>query len=334
MILFVIILAIISLYGIKIREDKETVLSPQDTTAINGIFIMLVFISHCWQYLELPDTILNVLYEKFRNIHNQLIVTTFLAFSGYGVMRQALAKGTTYFKDFPKKRILKVLVNFDIAVLIFIILGIIIGTSFDLKTIVLSFIGWTSVGNSNWYIFTIVALYAITYVSFRLFKDSNKKITIATTLGCLGYIVLLDIVFNQDAWFYSTALCYPLGMWLALYKEKCIECFDKKGFLSVIVLGLVFIGTYPFRYNDYIMNIHSCAFVLIIVWALVRVQIGNAFLNFLGKHLFSFFILQRIPMIILQHYGIISGENYFLFGIVSFVATILMTQLFDKYVAK
>lgn len=42
----------------------------------------------------------------------------FLFYSGYGIMESIKNKGEKYISTVPKKRILNVLVNFDIAVLI------------------------------------------------------------------------------------------------------------------------------------------------------------------------------------------------------------------------
>ncbi len=331
MFVFVLIIAVISLFGIKRRKDSETILSQEDTLMINGIFILLVFLSHCSQYLTLSDTFLNDCYEKFRNIHGQWIVTTFLAFSGYGVMRQLCLRGESYIKNFPQKRIAKVFWNFDLAVVLYLIVSFVIEQPYDIKTIILSFIGWTSVGNSNWYVFAILLMYIITYVIIRIFREDYFKVAFGVTIGCIIYILIMSIV-GQPSWFYSTALCYPLGVWIALYREKIIQTLSNRRILSFIILAVVFLVTYKLRHNAYVMNINSVVFVLLIVWLMVKFQIGNAFLRFLGRHIFSLFILQRLPMIIIEHYNFFGTENYVAFILVSFVITIALALMFDKVI--
>ena len=76
---------LISIWGIRFRKDDNSdYLSPKQTAAVNGIFVMFVFMRHCTQYMEM---------ERFDNIFNivntqlgQMIVTTFLFYSGYGIM--------------------------------------------------------------------------------------------------------------------------------------------------------------------------------------------------------------------------------------------------------
>lgn len=333
MIIFVLILGILSFYKIRIRKD-DSFLDSSDTLAINGIFIMLVFFSHCEQYLYLPDSILNTLYLKFRDIHNQLIVTSFLTFSGYGIMRQALAKGETYFKTFPRNRILKVIINFDIAVLVYYILLLLTKEQFGLLHILLSFIGYTSIGNSSWYIFAIVIIYVIVYVSYLVFKNNYYKIASLITVGTIMYIIVLEYILKQEQWYFSTIMCFPFGVWIALFKDKIRVIISKKIFIMMISCLLGFVATYKFRYNPWIMNIHSIMFMALVIILLTKIKIGNKFLQYLGKNLFSIFILQRIPMIILSYFDLFTTNMYMIFVFVALIATFILSYLYNRYVPK
>ncbi|MBQ8306762.1 MAG: hypothetical protein IJX90_11170 [Blautia sp.] len=73
----------------------EPFLSQRSTTIINGIFVLLIFFSHSTQYLSLSGNLLDSLYRHFQNFHNQWVVTTFLAFSGFGVMLKIMRGGGT-----------------------------------------------------------------------------------------------------------------------------------------------------------------------------------------------------------------------------------------------
>ena len=55
----------------------------------------------------------------------------------------------------------------------------------------------------------------------------------------------------------------------------------------------------------------------------------NPFLKFLGKHVFSIYILQRIPMMILAERGNIAAHPYSYF-IITFAVTIVAALLFDE----
>lgn len=61
--------------------------------------------------------------------------------------------------------------------------------------------------------------------------------------------------------------------------------------------------------------------------------IKSKMLQFVGKHAFSIYILQRIPMIFFEHYGFMKEYRY-IFVIVVGLCTILIAVLFDNLIKK
>lgn len=132
-------------------DNNNDYLSPEKTTTIKGIFIVLVFFSHFNSYVMYSNTLDNV-YVKIIGYVGQAMVAPFLFYSGYGVMEQITKKGNSYIKSIPIKRFLVTMIKFDLAVFLFYIINIFLNNTISLKKILLSFIGWDSLGNSNWYI--------------------------------------------------------------------------------------------------------------------------------------------------------------------------------------
>lgn len=330
----IFILFIYLLINLRYREEEVTSLSHYDTTIVNGIFVILIFMSHSTQYFVLSAA--DKGYLAFQEFHNQWIVTTFLAFSGYGCMFKIIGEGgRLYIKEYPKKRFLKTLLNFDLAVLIYIVMNILVGDVYSKREIIGSFIGITSVGNSNWYMFAILVMYAFTYISAKLFYNNYLKIVLAVFLGAFLYVILLHII-GFPSWYQSTVLCYPFGMTLMLYQKKILHLFSKKKVLCFFVILSAISITYKFRYNDLIMNISSCFFVLFIVWMMCQMKIQNAFFEFIGKHAFSIYILQRIPMRIIfgGSKSQFVGSQAYIRVIGCFVITVLIAIIFDLGVTK
>ena len=336
MIIFVVITGIIALSGLRFRVPYTKILSKKDTTIINAIFVLCILFSHSSQYICLDETsFLNSLYRHFQNFHNQWVVATFLAFSGFGVMSQIKSEkngGGGYVLNFPRKRILKTLFNFDIAIIIYMILNLMINNSYTPLEYVGSLIGLTSIGNSNWYIFAILFMYMVSYIAARIFKDNYKRQAMAVILGMVIYIIIMEFT-GMPSRFISTISCYPLGVCLSLYKNEVIELFRKKKWISILVLLILLGATYKLRYNDYIMNFASCIFVITIVWVVTFFEIKSKILYFIGQHAFSIFILQRIPMLIFNNYGIFENTSY-IFVIVSLFITIVLSVGFDKVINK
>lgn len=150
-------------------NDNAT--SITQSNCIKGVFIVLVFARHIWPYIEKAGVAITGVGDKLFLLIDgtlgQLIVTMFLFYSGYGVMESFRKKGTDYVNSIPKKRLLTTLLNFDVAVFVFLLIDILIGKEYPISTILLAFIGWTSIGNSNWYIFVILMCYLSTYIGLK-----------------------------------------------------------------------------------------------------------------------------------------------------------------------
>lgn len=314
---------------------NENYLAMDRTDSIKGIFILLVFLSHARncistlpQYSSDP---LNSVYNIFQDHLGQGVVVMFLFYSGYGVMESIKKKGSDYIHTFPKNRFAKTLLHFDIAVLLFVILDLCLGTLKDYSVlhVLLSFTGWESVGNSNWYIFAVLILYLITYISFKICKDKYPRAAASITFFTVLYIAVL--AFFKDAWWFDTVLLYPLGIWYSLGKNKIEDFVRKKPvnyYLLFALCAVVFVVSHLLRRNILFYEISQVSLCAVIVAATMKIDIHNKILQFFGTHLFEIYILMRIPMIVLLHF---EETNSYLFVAISFVVTLLISVLFKKF---
>ena len=303
-------------------------MSIEKTVSIKGVFVLLVFLSHFVQYVEL-NSFLDQGYFAVRDFLGQLIVTMFLFYSGYGILESIKRKKIDYINSIPKKRIFMLLFDFDLAILLFLLVKYLLGSVYQPKTILLSLIGWSSVGNSNWYIFAILITYLITYVAFKIFSEDYFKGILTVSLLSVLYIAIIQNF--KPLYSYNTILCYAGGMWYSFYREK-IELMVQKSrvryLLSLLVLFVIFMSTYLFA--NYVVNyqIKSLAFVLLIVLASMKLSINNKVLNWAGSHVFSIYILQRIPMMILKEVEMVSQKTY-VYLMLSAVFTVFLSYGFD-----
>ncbi len=331
------IFALICMYSMELKIGKDfnrEYISPKHTTAVKGIFVFLVFVSHFLQYCTGTDE-----FAAVKNIMGkytgQMIVVMFLFYSGYGIVESIKKKGSDYIKSFPVNRCLKVLVHFDMALVLFFIMGKCYGSQWSLKTILLSLIGWEGLGNSNWFIFAIVVLYFAAFISFSIFKKSKLLAIITTTVLTVGYILVMKEF--KENWWYNTALCLPLGMWYSLCREK-IEAFVMKNnfcfWFTAIVTAVFYVVAFDNRTSPMGIGytLWGFAFAFVIVLGTMRVKIGNKILYWFGNHVFSVYILQRIPMRILSDFDVIASNPYLYFAL-SLALTVVMSELFDRFTA-
>lgn len=330
--LYLLFIIILILIGIKITPTRfnNDYLSKENTSCIKGIFILIVFINHANSYINY-DLRFSGITRSFLYYLSQLMVTMFLFYSGYGVLESIKKKKQKYVESIPKNRILKTLFHFDIAVLTFLILNLFLGNEYGLKQILLSFIGWLEIGNSNWYIFTILVLYFTTYISFTIFKSDNKKAIITNVLLTILFMIsLYSLKGPSQSYWYNTLLCYPFGMIYSFYKDDINKIVNNNRvyYLLLIVIIAFFISIKRVQYLNIIFySIVALLFVTLIVMITMKVNISNKYLKWFGDNLFYVYILQRIPMLILTKTAYVNYHGY-RFILISFVITIVLTVIY------
>lgn len=328
-------------------QSDEPWLSRQRTAFVNGFFIILVFLRHIQQYQ------LNISHFEEHLLLNllpgQLIVTSFFFFSGYGLMHSIKAKGKPYVRSIIQRRFPSLLVNFSVAVILFVALQAFLGHTYSLCHILLSLPGWESVGNSNWFICMTLLAYLFIFLSFSLVGPQRPylAITLIAVLSILGSSIILQ---EKEAayWWVDTYLCIPAGMLFALLKERMEQFFAKTHIPAISVgLCLLLAGYFLYINTDQVfwhlgiptgsprlpaMMIGSILFVsgLTIIYGCLSFHTLPPFMVWLGgTALFPMYICQRIPMLVGYHFGF--NQNYTAYYIAGcFLVSILLAACFQK----
>lgn len=330
MILWVCAIALLALQGMKFRTRSfnEDYLSKEDTNAVRGIFILLIFASHFWQYVSLSGP-LNETYAWLRSFLGQLVVVPFLFYSGFGVGTSIRRWGDTYIKSMPARRIGKVLLQFDLAIGLFLLMALLRGRTFSLKRIVLSLVGWSSVGNSDWYVLAILLLYGCTWLSFRAME--NRWVALAGTT-VLTVLVCFFLGRYKEDYYYNTIMAYTAGLWYAWGQEtieKTVFASDRAYFYTVGLLGAAFLVFHRhWRESIVYYELVSVVFALLVVFLTAKIKLSNRVLRYCGEHVFSLYILQRLPMIVLE--GPLAGRSPALYFVACLLSTVLLSALFDR----
>ena len=237
-------------------------------------------------------------------------------------------------QKFPK-RIIKVWLRFAVAVCLFLFLNLLLGKVYSTSTTLLSLMAWESVGNSNWYILAILVLYILSYIGGRITSQDSLATIIFVTTGCCIYVVML-ILCGKGSWYYNTIFCYPLGMLFGKYEHNIRTLLEKTDTYLMIVVGcaVMFTASYlcAMRYRGVIwllmVELRGIFFVLLVILATSRIRIGNPVLDWLGKHTFEIYILQRLPMIALRGIGV----NQYVYFLICAAVTGLAAFLYQKLI--
>lgn len=173
MILLFAILLFICAWGVRFSSFHEDYLDIDTTTSVKGIFAAIILFSHITGYIQLNDNWFDMSYRTILGYIGQLMVVMYFFYSGYGIFESFKSK-MNYEKSFTRKRLMKTLIHFDAAVLLFLILSIVSGEKYPTRYYFTCWIGWDSIGNSNWFIFVILALYACVSLSMVLTRKSSS----------------------------------------------------------------------------------------------------------------------------------------------------------------
>ena len=324
-----IVLFVLS-YGCRPVRWNKAYISKETTSTINGLFIILVFLSHFSQYAI-------CVHNYVGQYLGLLVVVMFLFYSGYGCAAQYMAKGSAYMSAFPKKRILTTIVNFDIAVAIFVVVGLFLGKSLTVKQVASSFVCWDSVGNSNWYIFAIILCYSAFWLVFTKIAPKVCKSDGGGALQVVLFVIVICLSRVKPSWWYDTIMSFGAGVMYAIHKDE-IETFVSRWYW-VMLLGLaaafVVIPHLPFvsRYHFAMFNMKSVAFALLVVLLTMKFELHSPVLAWCGKNLFPIYIYQRIPMIVFSSaFPVAFGDwRCWLFCILSAAVTVCIALSYPKF---
>ena len=336
MVILYFILLILILWGGQYTRFRHDYLSLKSTNAIKGIFAVLILYSHLSSYLNLSTNPFNTRFIDVNSYIAQLMVAPFLFYSGYGIML-SVTKKPNYVGTFFKNRILKILVHFDIAVLCFILLQLCLGKVYSRGEYILSWIGWFSVGNSNWFIFDILALYTISWIVLLCHTHVKRIGHHSIVFFNLLMVVILWLALYRLKpgmhWWIDTLLTYPFGMLYALHKDAIDKkLHDGKAYFFTLTCLVAFfvVWHYSLWVDQY--GFCSCIFCVLITVLTMRFRFDNKVLQWLGTYAFAIYIMQRWPMLIFVHYGL--NANIPLFVCLSIPSAVVVAYIFQSLLNK
>lgn len=338
-ILFVVILIVVNqMKPAKEGEFHRDYLCKEKTTAINGIFVILIVISHAKQYIDIGG-IYDDAYIAVSTHLNQMVVASFLFYSGYGMMESVKKKKFDYVKSVMTKRFWILLINFNLALCLYYVEGRLLGKTYTVKKLILSSFGWESIGNSSWYVFAILSLYIMFFVAFFIIRfTDNTKIYYVSALFLTLFIiafVYFEMKMGRSRYTYNTVILFALGVWWSLLKniiEKIVMKNDITYLITVALVLGVYFPAYFRRWSGGIegYTVWAIAFTVCMILVTMKISFFNPILSWFGKHVFSIYILQRLPMYIFEYLGYNESHKY-MFIICSFAVTVVLAVIFDKF---
>ncbi len=208
-------------------------MSHDRTMMINGIFLVIILLKHiCIIGYESqgPDIWLR---DSFIYPLVQFIVATFFFYSGYGIMVSIRKKGDIYIHDLLSKRFLRLYLNFAVAAFISCaaMATFYMEPMAAAKKFALSMVGM----GDWWFIVMTLALYLLTWISFRLCSARRPWCAVFMLLA-LTLALCLALLPYKPQWWLDTETCFAAGSAYCLLQPR-IDAMLVKTRLPISLLG-------------------------------------------------------------------------------------------------
>lgn len=222
---------LILIFFISVQPKREDWLSLESTNSLRGLLAIMIILHHIAFAYPYSTTMATLGTE---------ICAVFFMLSGYA-LRESRVKKSGYMKRFPLNNILKLLLEYAIVNVIFVLYFIFVEKN-DFK-VILELYSYMKVGATlvthSWFIVSILAMYVIFFLAFR-WCDNFVSVIIFSIL-LIGYIVFVYMNFNYTHW-YASILAFPAGMLISRYKSKLETLMDRFGSWVIIAsFALAFI---------------------------------------------------------------------------------------------
>ena len=235
----------------------------------------------------------------------------FLFYSGFGINESFKKRGIDYIKTLPIKAFILFL-KFQIILLIFLIVNIfVLNNRITLKLYFFSIIFRASLGNSNWFAFTIIVFYIYSFISFLFVKKNLYGIIILSFICFFHSIFVYNYYYTKKISTVDNILCFIIGFYYSLFKIYINRIVMKNDISYFGCISIIIIIYYKVLMINRIIfiSIRNALFALLIVLISMKVKFNNNFLIFLNSHSFSIYLFQRLVFLIVYEIKIFKEDR-------------------------
>lgn len=337
----------------EVEDNYSNELTRNDTKAIQGMAILFMLALHLFcRRDDLPYTA--TLYIKdipilyYLGLWGDQCVALFCFCAGYAAYLQQEQHEKKTYISYSIKRVTKLLLNYWIVVLLFSLIGLLVGKSDSIPGSFLNFLGnffllSNSYNGAWWFLLIYVLLVALSPLLYRIIKKQNGVIVLGgisiiyffSYLIRFGILVVPDmgVIFNwlirQSVLLGTAVLPYVFGM--LFYKKTIVSKIRKLGGcfpnFTIIVLTIIAFGvcivTHGIEESLILAPIYAVITVCVVsLWKgkviILLKNIGEHSTNIWLIHMFYYLVLFdgfifvfRYPILIyIMMFGLCMGSSF------------------------
>lgn len=164
----------------------------------------------------------------------------------------------------------------------------------DTNIIIQNILTMSIVDTPTWYIKVQACLYIVFAIIFK-FKITNKRKLSLLYFVCVLY-VLVCMCLGVACYWYFTVCWFPIGISIALHKEKLLNLFGRIGISMVLLNGVMLCGVIVFRFFFGNLGYPVAMDIFIMILFVVLLIVGTYRFTFLS------YITQKMGQISLELY--------------------------------
>ncbi len=332
--LILIALSICILYMASLAKKRNFFYdfhSLKQTQSWKGIAAIAIVLDHIWFST-------NSIWLKPFYLSAFLVVGLFFYLSGYGLIKSQ-PKETSVFQITMVRRLLSIIIPVLIANALFVCTLIIAGSTYTLPEALFSIVnifGGDRINSAVWFIFNLVFLYVLYFISFRLF---NKETAVLCLLGMTCVMTALFVIFTPNQYnLFGMNFCFVVGIIVGYFEHRIFAFIKKKPIKSVLIsLGffLLFLLLYQYFYENIVIgkvifrNLSAIWFSLFVVIFGLLIKLQNKSTLFWGKISFELFLYHNL-FITLFRSNIFYIPDDSIYTVSVLIATFICSFLINK----
>ncbi len=212
------------------QSNSSNAFSKETFSCLKGYLAVCILIHHLHQFTGfLSDTSFG--YPFLLLGHWAVVIFMFM--SGYGLFTSYLAKGDSYIKSFPKKRLLPFYVTYLFFVLIYAVYELIVTGSLRPAEIVRSLTYGGTIVSFGWYFQLTLLMYIFFYVLKLLLKD-DRVFLIVIGASILIFLAVNFLISSQKT-VYEPAFAFYLGLIISHFQAGKEPLFTKKPLIAAFM---------------------------------------------------------------------------------------------------
>lgn len=282
-ILFYVVVGCLVLFSIRVQQNKQEVISLEESYVIKGISMIFIVIAHWVQIFQQSggsDGIITPLVKT-----GVFGVALFFFLSGYGLEK----KQSIQF--FWKKKLINLFIPYIVLSFVFNIIIYGVQNPFDIIT----FLTYLGLRNPLWFLAVLLMDYFFWWIDFKyIHKNKNRMIVLFVQIFIASMI--LKYLGLPEYW-YSSNFTFMMGCFLGVKNNKVQNCIKRHGGIfnictfMMLIICLVCNELVLTAVPEIGKNIVLCAFCLCVYGILTMVNLQSKVLVTIGKNTLYIYVV-------------------------------------------